>query len=116
MSVSLLPPVPTPPHPQCPITNPQQRKLESEQWLRRVEAAKTQAHPDNVAHITGELETLVKEVDTLMEAANMLPIQTTQQLLQLKDVKISLGIQLVLVQRSHSRQEPAPSHLCVMFL
>jgi hypothetical protein len=117
----LTPPRRYHPYPRCALAVPvQQRKLESEQWLRRVEAAKVQAHPDNVVHLGAELDALVKEVETLMELATTLPIQTTQQLLQLKDVKISLGIQVVLVGRAHTRMEPAvittfsaPAHVYV---
>jgi hypothetical protein len=96
--------------PPCPPTHAcQQRRLEAEQWLRRVDAAKAQAHPDNVAHIAQELESLQREVDALLDAGPSLPVRTTQAQLQLKDIKMSLGIQRVLVQRSQVRMDsPLP--------
>ena len=71
-------------------------------------AAKNQAHPDHVIHITAELDTLVREVDTLMEMGPGLAVLSTQQMLHLKDVKISLGIQRVLNTRAMSRTDYAP--------
>ncbi len=87
----------------------QQRKLEAEQWVRRVEAAKAQAHPDRVVNIAAELDTLKKEVDVLIDIAPTLPIITTPQLLQLKDVRFALSIQRVLISRTASRMDFTPS-------
>jgi hypothetical protein len=77
--------------------------MEAEQWLRRVECAKAQAHPDNIAAIAAEVDSLVREVDTLVELAHAMPMTTTKHLMVLKDVKISLGIHRVLVHRASTK-------------
>lgn len=63
---------------------------DGEQWLRRVEAAKCQAHPDVIPAGVGEMDALIKEVDTLMQLAPTSNALATAQLLLLKHVKAAL--------------------------
>lgn len=67
-----------------------------------MEAAKSQAHPDTIPAGVGEMDSLIKEVDTLMELAPTSAAHATAQLLQLKDVKATLKMTRIMQARSQA--------------